>query len=77
MLTAHGLYLDKCRPGKFSDNDKWLKNMCDENNKIIESDTFKTGDLSNYLIFSDMRARGSFHHLPQLSPTAGRIAESL
>ena len=56
---AHCLWsLVQCSPGQFSDNDKWLKNICDENNKIITSDTFKTGDLSNYLIFSDMRGRG-------------------
>ena len=47
--------------------------------RSFTSDTFKTGDLLDYLIFSDMRggAEGSFHHLPQLSPRAGRIAESL
>ena len=45
--------------------------------RSFTSDTFKTGDLLDYLIFSDMRAGGSFHHLPQLSPSAGRIAESL
>ena len=48
--------------------------------RSFTSDTFKTGDLLDYLIFSDMLicgAGGSFHHLPQLSPSAGRIAESL